>query len=95
MKKLPSPHKSMLREVMILMKLILVSPSINANIERRCSGLKRLKTAFRSAISDLRLNKLMPQHISKDPLTNTVHVANEFFEHWEYRKFVFGDAINV
>ena len=58
--------------------------------------IKRLKTlSFQSTMLDLRLNNLMTLHMNKNLIRNTVHEANEFVEHSEYRKFVFGDAINV
>lgn len=43
MKKLQSPHKSMIPEVLILLKLILVSPATNT-ISESFSALKRLRT---------------------------------------------------
>ena len=44
-------------------------------------------------MSVLILNNLMTLHINKDLSTSTVHVVN--IEHSEYKKFVYGNAINI
>ena len=93
MQKLPRAHKNMIPEVVTLMKLILVSPATNAVSERRFSALKRLKTAYRSTMSDPRLNNLMTLYINRDILPVTVDIANEFIDRSEYRKFVLGNTI--
>ena len=66
----------MIPEVLILMKLILASPTTNTISERRFFRIKRSQTAFGSTISDLKLSNLMSLQIIKDLLTNTVHVTN-------------------
>ena len=43
MKKLPSPHKSMAQEFLILMKLVLSLSVTNAFSKRRFSALKKIK----------------------------------------------------
>ena len=85
MKKLPSSHIciSIILKVLIL---ILASLATNAISERGFSALERLHIAFRSTISDLRLNNLIKLHINRDHLTNIVYAANNFFERSEYRK---------
>ena len=63
MQKLPRAHKNLILEVLKFMKLILVSPATNA-VSESFSGIKRLKTACRSTISDPRLNNLRKLHIN-------------------------------
>ena len=46
-----------------------------------------------STMSDPRLNNLMTLHLNRDILPSTVDIANEFIDHSEYRKFVFGNVI--
>ena len=75
------------------MKLILVSPAANFISERSFPAFKRLKTAFRSTMSDLRLSNLMTLHINKNLLANNIHVENEFIQRSENRRFE--DVINI
>lgn len=77
-RKLPNPNKSMISKVLIIMELSLVSPATYASSKRSFSALKRFKTTFWSALSDLRLNSLMTLYINKGLLTSTFHVETIF-----------------
>ena len=54
-----SRARSLLSEVVKLVKLILVMPATNATSERSFSALKRVKTFLRSTMTQSRLNHLM------------------------------------
>ena len=56
----------LLSEVLILAKLVIVSPATNAVSERRFSALKRLKSYLRSTTGDNRFNHLMVLHVHQD-----------------------------
>ena len=59
-------EKLLLSEVIILAKLVIVSPATNAVGERRFSALKRLKAYIRSTTGDNRLKHLMMIHVHQD-----------------------------
>ena len=77
-RKLPNPNKSMISKVLIIMELSLVSPATYASSKRSFSALKRFKTTFWSALSDLRLNSLMTLYINKGLLTSTFYEETIF-----------------
>ena len=92
LQQLTSAEKTLLCEVILVMKLILVMPATNATSERSFSAMRRLKSYLRSTMTQERLNHLMMLHIHKD-LTDTLvltDVANEFVSKCERRLQVFG-----
>ena len=78
--------------VIVLAKLILVSPTNNAENERMFSALRRLKTYLQSTMSDERLNYLMVLHVQKEKTDsiNLIKTANSFVNRNENRKRLFG-----
>ena len=82
----------LLSEVLILAKLVIVSPATNAVSERSFSALKRLKSYLRSTTGDNRLNHLMVLHVHQDKTDrlDLKKVANEFVGNNDNRKRVFG-----
>ena len=67
-------------EVVKLLKLILLAPATNAEIERIFSALKRVKTYLRSTMGEKRLGGLMVLHVHKEDtdLINIIDAANNF-----------------
>ncbi len=57
--KLSHSQKTILNEVILLAKLILVMPVTNATSERSISALRRMKTYLRSTMKQDRLNSVM------------------------------------
>ena len=78
----------LLSEVLILAKLVIVSPATNAVSERSFSALKRLKSYLRSTTGDNRLNHLMVLHVHQDKTDrlDLKKVANEFVGNNDNRK---------
>ena len=64
----------LISEVIVLAKLILVSPATNAESEMMFSALRRLKTYLRSTMSDERLNYLMVLHVQKGKTDSIDHI---------------------
>ena len=56
LQKLSSAQKELMKEVIILAKLILIMPATNSTSERSFSALRRLKTYLRSTMGQERLN---------------------------------------
>ena len=85
-------ERSLLSQVVLLMKLILVMPATNATSEQSFSALRRIKTYLRSTMKQERLNSLMILHVHKDFIDalDLSLVANEFVEGNETRKQRFG-----
>ena len=85
-------ERSLLSQVVLLMKLILVMPATNATSERSFSALRRIKTYLRSTMKQERLNSLMVLHVHKDLIDalDLSQVANEFVEGNDTRKQRFG-----
>ena len=65
-RNLDKSKRTLLSEVMKVVKLVIVLPATNAVSERSCSALKRIKTYLRSTTSTNRLNHLMMLHVHKD-----------------------------
>jgi len=61
-----------MKEVVPLVKLLLVLPSSSSCSAERCSALRRLKTYIRSTMSVSRLNHVTVLHIHKT-LTDELH----------------------
>ena len=79
-KSMSKGQKSLLMQIVIVLKLLLVMPATNAVSERSFSGLRRIKTYLRTTMKQSRLNHLMSLHVHKD-ITDTldlISVANEF-----------------
>ena len=85
-------ERSLLSQVVLLMKLILVMPATNATSERSFSALRRIKMYLRSTMKQERLNSLMVLHVHKDLIDalDLSQVANEFVEGNDTRKQRFG-----
>ncbi|XP_070188918.1 zinc finger MYM-type protein 1-like [Littorina saxatilis] len=82
---------SLLSQVVILIKLIIVMPATNAVNERSFSAMRRLKNYLRSRMDEARLNHLMILHVHKartDSL-NMINVANAFVAS-DHRQEIFG-----
>lgn len=92
LQQLTSAQKTLLSEVILLAKLILVMPATNATSERSFSTLRRMKTYLRSTMKQERLNNIMTLHIHKD-LTDKLQpaeIANNFTSKSDRREQVFG-----
>jgi len=79
-KALSLAQRSMISEVISLVKLLLVMPAINTTSERLFSALRRVKTYLRSTMTQLRLNNLMMLHVHKDRTNslNLAEIGNDF-----------------
>ena len=85
-------QKSLISEVITLVKLLFAMPASNATSERSFSALRRVKTYLRSTMTQLRLNNLMLLHIHKErtDFLNLDAVANDFIDRKETRLALFG-----
>ena len=84
-RELPTPERKLISEVISVCKLILVNPATSASVERSFSTAQRLKTWFRSKMTQERFTNL----------TNTqglysVDLANEFSDRNDNRRGNFG-----
>ena len=86
------PMRTMITEVVKLIKLILLAPASNAEGERVFSGLRRIKTYLRSTMKQDRLNDLMLIHVHKDKIDSLpiIDMANEFISRNQSRVVKFG-----
>ncbi|XP_066914540.1 zinc finger MYM-type protein 1-like [Clytia hemisphaerica] len=91
-RSLSQARKTLLSEVIRVVKLLLVMPATNAISERSFSALKRVKTYLRGTMSDNRLNHLMTLHVHKDKTDelNLINVGNIFINTKDERKNIFG-----
>ena len=73
-----SAQKTLLSEICIIAKLILVLPATNA--VRSFSALRRVKTYLRSTMKQTRSNHLMILHVHKEKtgILNLHDIGNEF-----------------
>ncbi len=80
-------ERQLLSEVVTVVKLILVMPSINAVSERSFSAMRRLKTYLRTTMKQERLNHLLLLHVHKDHTDDlsSITVANTFVGDSEHR----------
>ena len=92
LQKITPGERSLLSQVVLLMKMILVMPATNATSEQSFSALRRIKTYLRSTMKQERLNSLMVLHVHKDLIDalDLSQVANEFVEGNDTRKQRFG-----
>ena len=79
-------------EIIVSLKLYLVSPATNAVGERPTSAMRRIKNCLRSAMSQERLNHsiLLSIHKEKTDDINLKNIANVFCEASEERRPTFG-----
>ena len=92
LQQMTSAEKTLLSEVILVMKLILVMPAINATSERSFSAMRCLKSYLRGTMSQGSLNHLMVLHLHKDLTDDLVltDVASEFVSKCDRRLQVFG-----
>ena len=78
-------------EVVVLIRLILVSPATNATSERSFSALRRLKTYLRSTMTQQRLNHCALLHVLKEcDELDLKDIAKDFVGSSEHRYSIFG-----
>ena len=81
------PQRSLIDEVCLVFKLLLVMPATNCTSERSFSALRRIKTYLRSTMTQARLNHLMIINYHQD-LTDKMDlevIADEFIDAKESR----------
>ena len=85
-------ERSLISEIVTLLKLILVLPPTNIVSERTFSAMRRLKTYLRSTMKQERLNHLLILHVHNDRTDDIscVEVAKSFVGDSKYRLSVFG-----
>ncbi len=90
--KLSTAEKTLLDQVVLVAKLLLVMPATNATSERSFSAMRRLKTYLRSTMGQERLNNLMILHVHKNVTDNLdlLDVAKNFVSVNESRLAQFG-----
>ena len=93
LQQLTAAERTLLNEVVTVMKLLLVMPATNATSERSFSAMRRVKSYLRSTMGQERLNHLMTLHVHKESTDslNLVQVANEFVCGNESRQRLFGN----
>ena len=79
-------------EIIVLLKIYLVSPSAHAVSERPTSSMRRIKIGLKSRMSQERLNECMLLSIQKEKADKITlkNVANVFCEANEKRRRTFG-----
>lgn len=89
---LSEAERSLISEVVTLLKLVLVLPSTNAVSERSFSAMRRRKTYLRTTMKQERLNHLLLLHVHKEHTDSLscVEVASSFGGDSEHRFSVFG-----
>ena len=91
LRNLTNAQKMFMSHVIIVTKLLLVTPATNAVIERSCSALRRTKTWPRMTMTQKRLNcMLLYVHKEKVDNLNIIDIANEFGCASESRLSTFG-----
>ena len=92
LQQLSKPERSLLSEVYVLCKLLLVLPATNAVSERSFSAMRRVKTYLRNTTGQERLNHLMMLHVhcEKTDSLDLTKVANEFVSYRDRRFSFFG-----
>ena len=89
-------ERSLITNVIKLMKLALVGAATSATPERSFSLARRLKTWLRSTMSQKRFNSLAILSFYKEPTDkiSLVNVANEFVASKPMRNSIFGKFCN-
>ena len=79
-------------EVVVLIRLILVSPATNATSERSFSALRRLKTYLRSTMTQQRLNHCALLHVLREECDelDLRDIAKDFVGSSKHRYSIFG-----
>ena len=81
-------------ESVTLVIILLVIPAANATSERTFSALRRVKTYFRSTMTQTRMNNLVTLHVHKERTDADLKaIANEFTARNERRRCVFGKCV--
>ena len=90
-RKQTKPVLSLMSEVGLLLKLVLIMPATKACSERFFSVLRLIKSYLRSTMRQPHLNHLMVLNVHKEftDKLSLIDVANEFISGSEYRKNVF------
>ena len=93
LQQLTAAERTLLNEVVLVMKLLLVMPATNASSERSFSAMRRVKSYLRSTMGQERLNHLMTLHVHKESTDslNLVQVVNEFVCGNKSRQRLFGN----
>jgi hypothetical protein len=91
-KILDNSQQMLVSEVVVLVKLLLVSPASNAMGERSFSTMRRLKTWLRSSMNQCRFNNLaiLQVHNERVDDLNLAEVGNEFTSKSDQRKTFLG-----
>ena len=63
---LTAAQRSLLSQVSVVLKLVLIMPATNSTSERSFSALRRVKTYLRNTMGQERLNNLMVLHVHKE-----------------------------
>ena len=86
-RELPTPERKLISEVISVCKRILINPTASASVERSFSTAQRLKTWFRSTMTQERFNNLAILKSNKERTNkhckhtrSLVDLANEFSE---------------
>ena len=76
-------QKDFFSEVIVIAKLIYVTPATNATSERSFSAFRRIKTYLRNSMSQEQLNNVMLLHVHKQKTDELIleDVAQDFDEH--------------
>ena len=90
--KLSDSEKQLLKQVLVICKLIAVNPCSSASAERTFSSARRLKTWLRSTMTQLRFNNIaiLQIHKNRTDQLRLVDVGNEFVNNVSNRKAKFG-----
>ncbi len=84
------PQRSLIDEVCLVFKLLLVMPATNYTSERSFSALRRIKSYLRSTMTEAHLNHLMITNYHQD-LTDKMDlevIADEFIDAKESRSSI-------
>ena len=69
---------SLYPNIYTVISLVLVTPVTSATVERRNSSLRLIKNAYRSTMTEERLNALLMLFVHKDIPLNYEEVVNEY-----------------
>ena len=80
LRELTQSQKSLFSEIIALVKPLLLAPARNAVSESSCSTLRRIRTYFRSTMTQSRLNHWLMLNTRKEELgeLSLIEIANEF-----------------
>ena len=89
---LTAAQRSLLSQVSVVLKLVLIMPATNSTSERSFSALRRVKTYLRNTMGQERLNNLMVLHVHKEitDKLDLISIANEFVGDSDHRLKFFG-----